>query len=649
MDSLLYRSLVNRVILHIDMDAFYAQVEHRRTGISREEPLAVQQWEGLIAVNYPARARGITRHMRVEEAKKICPDLHLVHVEIVTFEGDTNDKQLKQDEKRDDLPRKVSLERYRNASMEVFEVLQQYGIVEKASIDEAYIDVTKTVNNLYRRIFDLEQNDADKHGLNETNDRFDEISEKFCNISSFEDLERTSKEFKSYGTIDTAKEEDLKLLLGAVICQAARAGVLEHTSFTCSGGISHNKMLSKLASARHKPNQQTIVPVQGVQSLMEQLPLKNIRGLGGKFGNQLCSKLNMLQLHGKDPCAADVQKYSSEVLQRIFGEKQGKWIYQVVRGVDDDPVKERDKSKSILAFKSFAPIYNEAGLDCWIMMLCADLAKRIFAERQMKCRKPRHLTVHYTRFQEKGRKYLESRTCPMPSSVLLDSSTPESICRALEETVRTTLSRVKDLYPCCRLAIGAGDFLESSDNSIMSFLVPKHISDSHLTTAYGDETLKRNADTQTGKNLGIMQFFNGSSRVAHSSGDQSAAPIPLVNQVTSDSTLHKKRKVVASEENCMSKWLKSDSLQTTHGKDSSIDESVKVLVEMGFEDEQKIRLALKQSNLNVEQAIEVLINNLTGMNSTTNQPPRKHNVVGKNNKNYSVRKTGTLFNHFKPI
>ncbi|EKX48195.1 DNA polymerase eta, replication coupled repair, partial [Guillardia theta CCMP2712] len=242
MDSLLYRSLVNRVILHIDMDAFYAQVEHRRTGISREEPLAVQQWEGLIAVNYPARARGITRHMRVEEAKKICPDLHLVH-------------------KRDDLPRKVSLERYRNASMEVFEVLQQYGIVEKASIDEAYIDVTKTVNNLYRRIFDLEQNDADKHGLNETNDRFDEIN--------------------------TAKEEDLKLLLGAVICQAARAGVLEHTSFTCSGGISHNKMLSKLASARHKPNQQTIVPVQGVQSLMEQLPLKNIRGLGGKFGNQL--------------------------------------------------------------------------------------------------------------------------------------------------------------------------------------------------------------------------------------------------------------------------------------------------------------------------------------------------------------------------
>lgn len=34
--------------------------------------------EGLIAVNYAARAAGITRHMRVWEAKKHCPELKLV-------------------------------------------------------------------------------------------------------------------------------------------------------------------------------------------------------------------------------------------------------------------------------------------------------------------------------------------------------------------------------------------------------------------------------------------------------------------------------------------------------------------------------------------------------------------------------------------
>ena len=57
------------------------QVEHQRLDIPRATPLAVQQWEGLIAINYAARAAGITRHMRVGEALKICPDLQAVHVQ----------------------------------------------------------------------------------------------------------------------------------------------------------------------------------------------------------------------------------------------------------------------------------------------------------------------------------------------------------------------------------------------------------------------------------------------------------------------------------------------------------------------------------------------------------------------------------------
>lgn len=36
--------------------------------------------DGLIAVNYAARAAGITRHMRVAEARQKCPQLQLVHV-----------------------------------------------------------------------------------------------------------------------------------------------------------------------------------------------------------------------------------------------------------------------------------------------------------------------------------------------------------------------------------------------------------------------------------------------------------------------------------------------------------------------------------------------------------------------------------------
>lgn len=38
-----------------------------RLGLSPETPVACQQWSGLIAINYPARSYGITRHMTVQE------------------------------------------------------------------------------------------------------------------------------------------------------------------------------------------------------------------------------------------------------------------------------------------------------------------------------------------------------------------------------------------------------------------------------------------------------------------------------------------------------------------------------------------------------------------------------------------------------
>lgn len=39
----------SRVIIHVDMDAFYAQVEQKRLGLDASVPLAVQQWNGACA------------------------------------------------------------------------------------------------------------------------------------------------------------------------------------------------------------------------------------------------------------------------------------------------------------------------------------------------------------------------------------------------------------------------------------------------------------------------------------------------------------------------------------------------------------------------------------------------------------------------
>ena len=62
-------SPVDRIFCHVDLDAFYTQVEAVRLdaefagsgGFDRQTPLAVAQWFGLIAVNYPARAAGVRK------------------------------------------------------------------------------------------------------------------------------------------------------------------------------------------------------------------------------------------------------------------------------------------------------------------------------------------------------------------------------------------------------------------------------------------------------------------------------------------------------------------------------------------------------------------------------------------------------------
>lgn len=98
--------------------------------------LVQQSWISLhriIAVNYPARAKGVTRHMRGDEAKEQCPDIELVKVP--------------------NIREKADLSKYRNAGKQVATVLQTYTpLLTRASVDEAYLDLTEQVQN---RLLDM--------------------------------------------------------------------------------------------------------------------------------------------------------------------------------------------------------------------------------------------------------------------------------------------------------------------------------------------------------------------------------------------------------------------------------------------------------------------------------------------------------------
>lgn len=140
-----------RVIAHIDLDAFYAQCETVRLGLDPSKPLAVQQWQGLIAINYPARAYGLNRHVPIAEAKEKCPEIICVHV-ATWKEGDTTWSYT--DEAHKEIAtRKVSLDPYRIESKKILALIKEcqpkeYERVEKASIDEVFIDLSAQVHSI---------------------------------------------------------------------------------------------------------------------------------------------------------------------------------------------------------------------------------------------------------------------------------------------------------------------------------------------------------------------------------------------------------------------------------------------------------------------------------------------------------------------
>ncbi|XP_043577115.1 DNA polymerase iota isoform X2 [Chiloscyllium plagiosum] len=73
-----------RVIVHIDLDCFYAQVEMLRNPEFQGKPLAVHQKHMVVTCNYEARKCGVSKVMSVFEALEICPEMVLICGEDLT-------------------------------------------------------------------------------------------------------------------------------------------------------------------------------------------------------------------------------------------------------------------------------------------------------------------------------------------------------------------------------------------------------------------------------------------------------------------------------------------------------------------------------------------------------------------------------------
>ncbi|KAL0572325.1 N-acetyltransferase eso1 [Marasmius crinis-equi] len=363
-----------RVVALCDSDAFYAACEMVRLGV-KDKPLVVLQWEGIIAVNYPAREFGITRFHKLSDAKERCPHLMIIHV--ATYkEGEAEPGYW---DNVDSRTHKVSLDYYRRESAKVLTMFKE-GLpdveIEKASIDEAFMDFTKVVRQeLLQRYPYLATVPPDApNGLDSPLPAPPKIE-----LSNYSHVIPTEDDKDHELTW-----HDVALSIAAEMMNKVRVDVSEKLGYTTSAGLARNKFLAKLSASYKKPYSQSVLRNCAIPSYLKPMPFQKIRFLGGKLGEALA------------------KEYDVSTVQDLLG-------------IDRTEVKEKSiLNKSMLASKNLQkPITKVADGPHWIRVLAAELALRLNdARKENQHLWPKTLVLHARQGYEVSR----SKQAPFPFS-----------------------------------------------------------------------------------------------------------------------------------------------------------------------------------------------------------------------------------------
>ena len=117
---------MDQIIIHVDMDAFFASVEIRDNPSLRGKPLiigALPSERGVVATcSYEARKYGLHSAMNIKEAYRLCPNGVYMH---------------------------GNFEKYKAVSAQLHEIWDTYASAsETVALDEAYLDVKEQAQNL---------------------------------------------------------------------------------------------------------------------------------------------------------------------------------------------------------------------------------------------------------------------------------------------------------------------------------------------------------------------------------------------------------------------------------------------------------------------------------------------------------------------
>lgn len=248
-----------RVIFHVDLDAFYVEVERQNDPSLRGKPVVIGGTgpRGVVATaSYEARKFGVHSAMATAVARRLAPDA-------IYMRGN---HQL-----------------YRDVSKKFMKILREYSPnVVPVSVDEAYLDMTG--------------------------------SERL------------------YGEPTEAAD-------------TIRKAVRDALGLPASIGIGPSKLVAKVSSEHAKPDGVSQVRQQEAEAFFAPQPVRALPGIGPKAAESL-SKLKISTLG---------QLVATPIgpLRRALGPNHADYVQRRARGIDNAPLKERAKSKSISSETTF--------------------------------------------------------------------------------------------------------------------------------------------------------------------------------------------------------------------------------------------------------------------------------------------------------
>ena len=313
-------------------------------------------------------------------------------------------------------------------------------VLERASIDEFFVDVTQYVLQPAARGHDCDE--AMNHTVIISESKDNSIDRDDDNKNKREDDEPEDVEVPVHPRQNHRSDHDdhsiSRLRHSCAMAYQIRQRIYTTLGFHMSAGISVNKTLAKLAASFGKPAGQAVLYPHYISRMLHTTPIKKCRNLGGKVGKQILSLLPP----NVPPTLGSVVQYVSlpQMKQGLASIEMAQRIYDLVRGIDHEPVESKtpDSSavltKSITAFKSlrFSTTTTTTGTSAtagppphhhdddrngfanghtlveamkWIELLVKEIVSRVDRDTQRNERYPKNLVIQYYTHTDTTTKY----------------------------------------------------------------------------------------------------------------------------------------------------------------------------------------------------------------------------------------------------